>query len=207
MALSPQVCLIGTTAYPGCVSSATGDAKLRGVFFSEAAWDNGGSIDIQPTPTMTIAYPYCVASSLSAGLPGAACQGLNLASPLHTSTFTMGLKLATPRPLDEKSCFLLSGTNAFNPVRPEGVDESATLSGVGGWTFGTLSDATCDATGVTKVSRMVNRLCRSEVTNFTSPYANNTVISGQVCIRYIYIFMCVFPRPSHGTKIARRRAR
>jgi hypothetical protein len=175
--LAKQVCLVGTTAYPGCVSSATSTASLRAIFFSEgtdtfyiqvwiinihhlnintntypmpqrpdvftlqiivntlsyavfpspnyptcvlsaqAAWDNSGSLDIQPTTTLGISYPYCVAGNVTAGLPGAVCKDYNLASPQHTATFSMALQLATPRPLNAKSCFLLSGANAFSPVR------------------------------------------------------------------------------------------
>lgn len=156
--------------YPTCVMSA------------QAAWDNSGSLDIQPTTTLGISYPYCVAGNVTAGLPGAMCKDYNLASPQHTATFSMALQLADPRPLNAKSCFLLSGANAFSPVRG---GELSVGRGVEGWTIGTVSDATCGTSAVTKQSRMVSRLCRGEVANFTTPYANNTVVSGQVRLRIL----------------------
>lgn len=173
-----QVCLAGTTAYPGCASSATSSANLHAIFFSEAAWDNGGSLDIQPTTTMDIKYPYCVATDLTAGLPDAKCHDYSLSSPQHNVTFTMALALGTPRPLSAKSCFLLSGSNAFNPLRGSNATNE-TLSD-GGWAIGTVSKATCGSDPTPKLSSMVGRLCRLRVDDFTSPYLNNTVVSRQV---------------------------
>lgn len=176
-AWSVQVCFIGTTAYPGCASSTTASARLQAVFFSEAAWDYGGSLDVQPTTTFDIAYPYCIATNLTSGLPNGQCRGFGLTSPITNSTFTLALALATPRLLNQSSCFLLSGSNAFAPISEDAGNASV---GAEGWAVGTVSEATCGGSLTPRVSGMTSRLCRSLVSNFSTPFPNDTVVSGQV---------------------------
>ena len=156
-----------TNDYPSCVHSAAA-GRLQNVFFSNAAFEvDINLLDVQPTTTMAVNHPYCLASPSNSSLT--VCDGEQI-SGLLGGSFTMGFSLLHPAPLDSLGCFLISGSSDFNNVASNG------------WPIGLFYEG-ADCGGFYKCSRMIDQLCRPvlpENLTFTSPNIDENVVHTQV---------------------------